>query len=203
MPAMIGYARTSTLDQNLNLQLDALAGVCLKIFSEQASGANTTRPQLGAALAFLRPGDTLVVWKLDRLGRTVRHLCELFAQLEADGIHFRSLTEGIDTSTPAGRLYFHLAAAFAQMERELTIERIRAGQAATRARGGSLGGRRRLLSQKKLDAARVLFAQGLRGREIAATLGCSVPTLYRHLPASERQINFALESAFPRLEPSL
>ncbi len=184
----IGYARTSTAAQNLDMQLKALAPVCSRVFSEQASGANSHRPQLGAALAFLRPGDTLCVWKLDRLGRSVRHLCELLAQLEADGVHFRSLTEGIDTSTAAGRMYFHLAAAFAEMERGLTIERIRAGQAAAKARG-VIGGRRRLLSQKKLDAARVFFSQGLRGAEIAATLGCSVPTLYRHLPASDRQVD--------------
>jgi DNA invertase Pin-like site-specific DNA recombinase len=185
---MIGYARTSTAAQNLTLQLDALRPVCTRIFSEQASGANTQRPQLGAALAFLRPGDTLVVWKLDRLGRSVRHLCELLAELEAAGVHFRSLTEGLDTSTAAGRMYFHLAAAFAEMERNLTVERIRAGQAAARSRG-VYGGRRRLLSQKKLDAARVFFSQGMRGAEIASTLGCSVPTLYRHLPASDRQVD--------------
>jgi DNA invertase Pin-like site-specific DNA recombinase len=187
---MIGYARTSTAGQNLGMQIEALAPLCVKVFSEQASGANSHRPELGAALAFLRPGDTLCVWKLDRLGRSVRHLCELLEQLQADGVHFRSLTEGIDTSTAAGRMYFHLAAAFAEMERGLTIERIRAGQAAAKLRGGSLGGRRRLLSQKKLQAARVFFSQGLRGAEIAATLGCSVPTLYRHLPATDRQVDF-------------
>lgn len=185
----IGYARTSTVSQNLDLQLKALRPVCIKVFSEQASGANSHRPQLGAALAYLRPGDTLCVWKLDRLGRSVRHLCELLAQLQADGVHFRSLTEGIDTTTAAGRMYFHLAAAFAEMERGLTIERIRAGQAASRARG-VIGGRRRLLSPKKLDAARVFFSQGLKGREIAATLGCSVPTLYRHLAGTARQMDF-------------
>lgn len=189
MHNMIGYARTSTADQNLQLQLKALEPVCVRVFSEQASGANTHRPQLGAALAFLRPGDTLVVWKLDRLGRSVRHLCELLEQLQGDGVHFRSLTEGIDTTTAAGRMYFHLAAAFAEMERGLTIERIRAGQAAARARGVT-GGRRRLLSAKKLEAARVFFLQGMRGEEIASTLGCSVPTLYRHLPASDRQVDF-------------
>jgi DNA invertase Pin-like site-specific DNA recombinase len=189
MPSKIGYARTSTADQNLSLQLEALEPLCVKVFSEQASGADAKRPQLGAALAYLRPGDTLVVWKLDRLGRSVRHLCELLAQLEAEGVHFHSLTEGIDTGTAAGRMYFHLAAAFAEMERGLTIERIRAGQAAARARGVT-GGRRRLLSQKKIDAARVMFAQKISGAEIASTLGCSVPTLYRHLPAAARQIDF-------------
>lgn len=192
---MIGYARTSTAAQNLSLQIDALRPLCTKIFSEQASGANSHRPELGAALAFLRPGDTLVVWKLDRLGRSVRHLCELLEGLQAEGVHFRSLTEGIDTATAAGRMYFHLAAAFAEMERGLTIERIRAGQAASRARG-VIGGRRRLLSPKKLHAARVFFSQGLKGAEIAATLGCSVPTLYRHLPATDRQIDF-VEAARP------
>jgi DNA invertase Pin-like site-specific DNA recombinase len=187
---LIGYARTSTVAQNLDLQLKALkAAGCAKIFSEQASGANSHRPQLEAALHYLRRGDSLVVWKLDRLGRSVRHLCELLAQFDRDGVQFRSLTEGLDTGTAAGRMYFHLAAAFAEMERSLTIERIRAGQAAAKARG-VIGGRRRLLSQKKLDAARVFFSQGLRGAEIAETLGCSVPTLYRHLPASDRQVDF-------------
>jgi len=183
---MVGYARTSTVAQNLDMQLTALRPICLKVFSEQASGANDHRPQLVAALDFLRAGDTLVVWKLDRLGRSVRHLCEVLARLERDGINFRSLTEGLDTTTPAGRMYFHLAAAFAEMERNLSIERIRAGQAAARARG-VVGGRRRLLSPKKIEAAKVFFAQGLKGAEIASTLGCSVPTLYRHLPASDRQ----------------
>lgn len=187
---LIGYARTSTAAQNLDLQLKALKDAgCKKIFSEQASGANSHRPQLAAALEYLRAGDSLVVWKLDRLGRSVRHLCELLAQLERDGVQFRSLTEGLDTSTAAGRMYFHLAAAFAEMERSLTIERIRAGQAAARARGVR-GGRRRALSQKKLDAARVFFSQGLKGQEIADTVGCSVATLYRHLPASDRQMDF-------------
>lgn len=186
---LIGYARTSTAEQNLALQLEALQPLCVKVFSEQASGADAHRPQLGAALAYLRRGDTLVVWKLDRLGRSVRHLCELLEQLQAEGVHFRSLTEGIDTATAAGRMYFHLAAAFAEMERALIIERIRAGQAAARARGVT-GGRRRLLTLKKIDAARIMFEQNMRGAEIAETLGCSVPTLYRHLPAAERQMQF-------------
>jgi DNA invertase Pin-like site-specific DNA recombinase len=187
MPALIGYARVSTEDQNMALQLDALtAVVCLRIFSDKASGAHSHRPGLALCLEHLRPGDTLVVWKLDRLGRSVRHLCEMLAKLEADGVQFRSLTENIDTTSAMGRLYFHIAAAFSQMERELTVERIRAGQASARARGVT-GGRRKILSQKKIDAARVFFAQGLRGKEIASTLGCSVPTLYRALPASVRQ----------------
>ena len=188
MPANIGYARVSREDQNLALQLDALtAAVCLRIFSDKGSGVRADRPGLADALRHLRPGDTFMVWKLDRVGRHVGNLVALLEELDAAGVHFRSLTEGIDTATPMGRFFFHVVASFAQMERELTIERTRAGLAAAAA-AGRRGGRRRLLSDKKLRAAAVLFAQGLPVREICEHLAVSRTTLYRALPASARQI---------------
>lgn len=189
MPALIGYARVSTDDQNLALQLDALtAVVCLKVFSDKMSAAASHRPGLDAALSHLRPGDTLVVWKLDRLGRSMRGLVELAAQLGERGVHFRSLTEAIDTATPLGTFFFHMMGALAQMERELTAERTRAGLAAARARG-RLGGRRRALSDSQIQKGKKYFRSGLGATEVAAMLGVSVPTIYRAIPAADRQID--------------
>ena len=128
---------------------------------------------------------TLVVWKLDRLGRGVKGLVDLVAELEGKGVHFRSLTDQIDTSTPAGRFFFHVMASLAQMERELIIERTRAGLEAAR-RMGRVGGRKRLMTESKVESARQLLAGGLPPGEVAKNLGVSVPTLYRWLPASER-----------------
>jgi DNA invertase Pin-like site-specific DNA recombinase len=136
----IGYARVSTQDQNLTLQVDALqAGGCTRIFQDQMSGARADRPGLLEAMSHLREGDTLVVWKLDRLGRGVKGLVDLVAELEKREVHFQSLTDQIDTSTPAGRFFFHVMASLAQMERELIIERTRAGLEAAR-RQGKVGG---------------------------------------------------------------
>ena len=133
---LLGYARVSTDEQNLELQGDALSAAgCDRIFSDKLSGSRLDRPGLAAALSHLRSGDSLVVWKLDRLGRTVRQLVEFVARLNQDGIEFRSLTDGIDTTTPAGRFFFHMMAALAEMERDLTRERTMAGLAAARARG--------------------------------------------------------------------
>ncbi len=133
---LIGYARVSTSDQNLELQLDALkeAG-CRRVFEETASGTNKARPQLLAALDFLRPGDTLVVWKLDRLARSVQQLIEIIEQLHKRGCGFRSLTEAIDTTTAGGRLIFHIFGALAEFERSIIRERTIAGLEAARARG--------------------------------------------------------------------
>jgi DNA invertase Pin-like site-specific DNA recombinase len=182
----IGYARVSTEDQNLALQLDAIkkAG-CDKVFTDKASGARLVRPGLNDALSHLRAGDTLVVWKLDRLGRSVKGLVDLVNALEAREVHFRSLTDGIDTKTPAGRFFFHIMASLAQMERELIVERTRAGLAAAR-KLGRVGGRKRRMTDSKIKAAHRLLAGGTLPRDVAENLGVSVPTLYRWLPASAR-----------------
>jgi DNA invertase Pin-like site-specific DNA recombinase len=183
---VIGYARVSTDDQNLALQLDALkkAG-CERIFSDKLSGMRTERPGLNDALSHLRAGDALAVWKLDRLGRSVKGLVDLVTGLEGRDIHFQSLTEGIDTRTTAGRFFFHVMASLAQMERELVIERTRAGLAAAR-KLGRIGGRKRRMTDVKVRTARKLLDGGTPPRDVAQSLGVSIPTLYRWLPASER-----------------
>lgn len=164
----IGYARVSTIDQDLTLQVDALrkAG-CEKIFTDKASGAKADRPGLAEALQFARAGDTLVVWKLDRLGRSIRGLIELAAGLAARKVDFRSLTDGFDTATPSGRLLFHIFASVAEMERELVKERTIAGLAAVRAKGGSGGGRKVAMTPEKIDTARKLPAAGDKPAKIA------------------------------------
>jgi DNA invertase Pin-like site-specific DNA recombinase len=178
----IGYARVSTQEQNLELQLDALAKAgCGKIFEDHASGAKMARPGLDQGLSHLREGDVLVIWKLDRLGRTIRGLIELVGKLRERGIGFKSLTEGFDTSTPGGRLIFHVFAALAEMERDLIRERTQAGLAAARARGRN-GGRKPKLNAKKLAHARELLAnRDISVGEVAATLGVDRSTLYRAL----------------------
>lgn len=183
---LIGYARVSTEDQNLSLQSDALTKAgCERVYSDKISGRSTDRSGLKEALGQLRTGDTLMVWKLDRLGRSVKHLIELVSKLEADGVGFRSTTDGIDTSTPSGRFFFHVMASLAQMERELIVERTQAGLRAARERG-ILGGRRRSMTDSKIDAAKKLLYAGTAPKEVAATIGVSVPTLYRWLPAGNR-----------------
>ncbi len=183
----IGYARVSTEDQHLTLQTDALEkGGCERLFTDKASGNRTDRPGLQEALSHLRAGDTLVVWKLDRLGRGVKGLVDLVSDLEVKKIHFQSLTDQINTSTPAGRFFFHVMASLAQMERELIAERTRAGLEAGR-RQGRIGGRKRRMTESKVESARQLLANGIAPREVAQNLGVSVPTLYRWLPASARE----------------
>ncbi len=179
----IAYARVSTLDQNLDLQTDALekAG-CEKIFTERLSGARSDRPVLAEMLEFLRPGDTLVVWRLDRLARSVADLIRIVKDLESRGIGFTSLSEGIDTRSGTGRLVFHIFAALAEFERYLIKERTVAGLKAARDRG-RIGGRPRLMTVDKLAAARKLIGSGMSAREVAAAVGASLPTLYRHLAA--------------------
>jgi DNA invertase Pin-like site-specific DNA recombinase len=179
----IGYARVSTRDQNLELQLDALnkAG-CKRIFTDKLSGAQVERPGLNEALSHLREADTLVVWKLDRLGRSVKGLVDLVNELETREVHFQSITDGVDTKTPAGRFFFHAMASLAQMERELILERTRAGLDAARCQG-RVGGRKRQMTDGKVQAARKLLASGTAPQEVAHSLGVSVPTLYRWVPA--------------------
>jgi DNA invertase Pin-like site-specific DNA recombinase len=182
----IGYARVSTGEQILDLQLDALqqAG-CGKVYTETASGAKADRPVLDEVLSYLRKGDTLVVWRLDRLGRSLQHLIEVVAGLAERGIGFKSLTEQIDTTTSGGKLIFHIFGSLAEFERDLIRERTHAGLAAARARG-RLGGRpKKLTNAKQLALARSLYEGGQTDiATICATLGISRATLYRALKAS-------------------
>ena len=182
MGHLLGYARVSTGDQHPDLQLDALtAAGCYRVFVERASGALDARPELAKALDQLRPGDTLVVWKLDRLGRSLRHLIDTVGELERRGVGFKSLRESVDTTTPGGRLVFHLFGALAEFERDLVRERTAAGLAAARARGRK-GGRPPVMTPQKAALARQLY--DLRQHTVAAiaqTLGVSRASLYRHL----------------------
>jgi DNA invertase Pin-like site-specific DNA recombinase len=179
---MIGYARVSTSDQNLDLQLDALTKAgCERIFEEHASGARDDRPQLAAALSHARAGDTLVVYKLDRLGRSIRSLIDFTNGLRERKVEFRSVSDGIDTSTPAGRFYFHILAALAEMERDLIRERTVAGLVAARARGRK-GGRQPKLTPKQIAHARKLLEDPVATiKDVAATMGVNRATIYRAL----------------------
>src|SRR3712207_2992829 len=184
---LIGYARVSTGEQTLDLQLDALAKAgCAKTYTETASGAKAERPVLQDVLGYLRPGDTLVVWRLDRLGRSLRHLIETVAALAERGIGFKSLTEQIDTTTSGGKLVFHVFGALAEFERDLIRERTNAGLAAARARGRTGGRPKALADAKKLALARSLYDGGETDIEtICRTLGISRATLYRALKDHE------------------
>ncbi|USQ98437.1 recombinase family protein [Caulobacter sp. RL271] len=179
---LIGYARVSTAEQRLDLQVDALVRAgCERVFSDHASGGRGDRAGLADALSHLRAGDTLVVWKLDRLGRTVRQLVGFTAELRAKEINFASLTDGIDTGTAAGRFFFHVMAAMAEMERDLVLERTLAGLAAAKARG-RLGGRPTKLTAQQVSHAKLLLADPeVSGAEVARTLGVARSTLYRSL----------------------
>jgi DNA invertase Pin-like site-specific DNA recombinase len=184
---LVGYARVSTEEQNLALQLDALtvAG-CQQVFQDEgASGAARDRVALNAALAALEPGDVLVTWKLDRLGRSLAHLIEIISHLEEQGIGFRSISEAIDTTTASGRLLFHVMGALAEFERALISERTRAGMAAAKARGQHLG-RERKLTDDDAQWADFVIASGVMTPRAAATyLGVSISTLYRSLRRQE------------------
>jgi len=192
---LIGYARVSTPEQDLTPQLVALSEAgCDKVFSDKASGAKANRAGLTDALSHARDGDVLIVWKLDRLGRTMKGLVDLAAELAERKIGLRSLTDGIDTSGTAGKLVFHIMAAMAEMERDLVRERTTAALIIAK-REGRVGGRKTVMTPKRLDAARKLLASGMTAREIAPTIGVSVATLYRHLPAPEQDIiNAKLDS---------
>ena len=182
----VGYARVSTHEQNLALQKDALeqAG-CGKIFDDQVSGAKAERSGLREAKAYVREGDTLVVWRLDRLGRSLKHLIETVTALEERGVGFQSLQESIDTTTSGGRLVFHIFGALAEFERNLIRERTRAGLAAARARGRK-GGRPRALDEKKTQLLYQLYDERKRTvEEICDILGISRSTLYAYLNRRE------------------
>jgi len=183
MSEFLGYARVSTAEQTAVLQQDALrAAGCSRIWSDTASGSRTDRPQLAAVFDHLRAGDTLVVWRLDRLGRSLPHLIETIGDLEARGVGFKSVQESIDTTTtPGGRLVFHVFGALASFERELIQERTLAGLAAARERGRR-GGRPSVLSPAKLKQARKMIGEKTPVTEVAQVLGVSRATLYRRVP---------------------
>lgn len=179
---LIGYARISTTDQTTHLQEDSLrtAG-CERIYTDTLSGATVQRPGLNQALEDLRSGDTLVVWKLDRLGRSLRHLVELAAKLKENQIELKSLTEGIDTTNPGGQLVFHLFASLAEFERAIIRERVRAGLQSAASRG-RLGGRPSVVSAATRKAIKSMLDGGLSTREICSQLKISRATYYRHKP---------------------
>lgn len=182
---IVGYARVSTTDQTLNLQQDALSQAgCERLFTDTMSGAKAERPGLAQALEFMREGDVLVVWKLDRLGRSLKNLIEVVSKLSEAGIGFRSLTESIDTTTSSGKLIFHIFGALAEFERDLIRERTAAGLVAARARGRQ-GGRPRaaaLSDPKKVALALSLYNDKNNSiDDICATLRVSRSTLFRYI----------------------
>lgn len=182
---LVGYARVSTQDQDPELQVDALrkAG-CEKIFTEKASGAKRDRPELIAALEYARDGDTIVVWKLDRLARSLKQLIETVENLEDRGVGFKSVTETIDTTTSGGKLVFTIFGALAEFERSIIQERTRAGLEAARSRG-RVGGRPRSVSDEDIAAAKAMLKDPeITVKKVAERIGCSEATLYRYLPAA-------------------
>jgi DNA invertase Pin-like site-specific DNA recombinase len=183
---LIGYARVSTTEQTLHLQQDALTKAgCNKIFTDTASGVKTERIGLEEALRYVRKGDTLVVWRLDRLGRSLPHLITTMTSLEEQGIGFKSLTENIDTTTSGGKLIFHIFGALAEFERNLIKERTLAGLTAARARGKK-GGRPKVLTVQKRSIAQELYNTGHPIMDICRTLKISRATLYRYIKTGER-----------------
>lgn len=197
MGELLGYARVSTLDQNPGLQTDALrAAGCYRVFTDQASGALDTRPELAKLFDQVRPGDTVVVWRLDRLGRSLRHLIDTVNALVERKVGFRSLTENIDTTTSSGKLVFHIFGALAEFERELIRERTQAGLAAARARGRH-GGRPTVMSADKVTTARQMYSsKKFTVEAIAKVLGVSRASIYRHL------VDPALPGELPASPPS-
>lgn len=187
---LIGYARVSTHEQTLALQQDALTKHgCARIFTDTLSGAKVERPGLTEALAYVRSGDTLVVWRLDRLGRSLTHLIDTIQSLHGRGVGFKSLTEQIDTTTPGGKLIFHVFGALAEFERDLIRERTLAGLTAARARG-RVGGRPKALDDpKKIAMARVLYQDKTNSvADICRTLRISRATLYRYVNDGPEQL---------------
>jgi DNA invertase Pin-like site-specific DNA recombinase len=187
---LIGYARVSTHDQTLNLQLDSLKNAgCEQIFTDQISGTKAERPGLQEAFSHLSAGDTLVVWRLDRLGRSLRHLIDTITHLQEQGIGFKSVQENIDTTSSGGKLIFHIFGSLAEFERDLIRERTTAGLEAARSRG-RVGGRPRTLDEKKAAIAHALYNERKHAvSEICQTLGISRATLYRSIKIGEREEN--------------
>jgi len=191
---LVGYARASTQEKNLELQLSALKeSNCEKLYQDQLSSTRNNRPGLQLALEALRAGDTLIVWKLDRLGRTVEDLIDLVNQLHQKNIHFKSIADNIDTSTSSGHIFFHVVASLAQMEQELVAERTKVGLAAARAQG-KVGGRKRKMTRSKLESAKKLLGSGMSPKDVAQNFGVSIPTLYRWIPASSKACDLDLLS---------
>ena len=184
-PTLIGYARVSTTDQNAQLQVDAFtAAGCERVFTDRASGSLASRPELDRMLAHLREGDVVVVWRLDRLGRSLKNLIALVEDLAERGVGFRSLSEPIDTTTANGRLFFSVMGALAEFERDLIRERTMAGLAAARARG-RVGGRPPKMTPDKVKVAQEMHASKEYTVEaIAKTVGVSRKTVYRHLASA-------------------
>ncbi|RIR09490.1 recombinase family protein [Mycobacteroides abscessus] len=182
---LIGYARVSTAEQSTDLQLDALHGAHVEqVFTDEGiSGSVSSRPELDKCLLHLRAGDTLVVWRLDRLARSLKNLLELVESLSQRGIHLRSLTEAIDTSSASGRLVLSVFGALAEFERSLIIERTQAGVAAARLRGARIG-RPTAMTSGQVEQAKTLVGAGHRVSEVARTLGVGRSTLYRALGES-------------------
>lgn len=182
--AKIGYMRVSKNDQNTDLQQKSLiCANCDQIFADKISGKTDQRPGLKRALNCLKTGDTLVVWKLDRLGRSIKHLIALISELEDKGIHFHSLTDSIDTSSSAGRFFFHVMSALAQMERELIVERTKAGLAAARSRG-RIGGRPCSLSSAQQEQAKKLLESGHNRKQLVLLYSVSLASIYKYFPVN-------------------
>lgn len=186
---LVGYARVSTRDQNPAAQIGALRDAgCDRVFTEQASGAQRDRPELKAALDYIRAGDSLVVWKLDRLARSVRQLVETAENLAHRQIGLKVLTQAIDTTSPGGRLVFHVFAAVAEFERELMLERTHAGLATARA-ANRRGGRPKALSDAQVRRAKAMLADPMiTVEEVAKQLGITTSTLYRHIPGGRSSL---------------
>ena len=192
--AVFGYARVSDgTSQRHDLQISALEQVgCDRIFIESASGARTDRVELARMLEMARAGDQILCWRLDRLGRSLRHLIELAEQLQARDIGLRSLTEGIDTTTPAGKFLFHILGALGQMELEMIRARTVAGLKAAREVRGMRLGRPPVLDEGQVRAARAMLASGtMTATEVARQIGCSSSTLYRYLPGGRSAVEVA------------
>jgi DNA invertase Pin-like site-specific DNA recombinase len=185
MGHLLGYARVSTTEQNPALQTDALTQAgCARVWTDVASGSRDDRLELGKVLDQLLPGDTLVVWRLDRLGRSLRHLIDTVTELDRAGVGFRSLQESIDTTTPGGRLSFHVFGALAEFERDLIRDRTLAGLDAARLRGRR-GGRPTAMTPAKLRQAERMYSDKRPVSEIAAVLGVGRATVYRHIAKRE------------------
>lgn len=182
----IGYARVSTEDQHLHMQEDALKSAgCEEVFTDVASGTKSQRPGLEKALSYLREGDTLVVWKLDRLGRSLQHLIQTIRSLVDKKIGFKSLQESIDTTTSGGKLIFHIFSALAEFERDLIVERTEAGLKAARARG-RMGGRPPMLNKKQISKLKQHYKdQNITVSEICKIFQISRPTFYNYLKTNE------------------